>query len=349
MSGYTDQTGLDLIYRFKSLTSTKADDVGYKYKGTNNDLSNYFEKKPTGGITTSYCGYSSNGTSLNDIFENTIFNFIVGDTTNYTISTLSGGYTCMRFKIGTFQFYPTTSIKLYQLFVVGGGASGSKGALYSKGGKGGSVACYPPQYLGVGYNPITVSSSNIFTITVNSGESNNTTACTGFPELNLTGVAGAGADGGSNGTQNIYTNLYYGGGGGNTIAGYNAQNGGLGGGGGAGGNGGFLYGGPGGSGGGADGLIGGLGSGGSGGSGDDYTNGISAKDGNNGGDGGGAGGTAGSTGASGVNGGGGGGGAGYYGGGGGAGGFAYSSDGDKYRGGGYGGGGGTGTVLLIFK
>jgi hypothetical protein len=315
-----------------------------------------------------------NNLDLSYLFKfNIPFTFQPGSSTNYVSSYLTNGYYLLQFRSGNFVFNPNTDVTIYQLFVVGNGAPGNSPLFYqnqgvfqgNNGGNGGQITINPGGNLSIGGNPISVNSSNTFTFNVSSSI-NNSTNVTNLPDLNLQAVTGYGAPGGlnwtqayapSNGTMNIYTDLYYGGGGG-----YGASsptsfggNGGLGCGGGGGGvpnqslggnGGGVSMTKPGGNGAGQPSGFSGqpyaqpsqYGGGGGGG----YYNGnnliLGASSGANGGAGGGGGG-----GPYGSYGGGGGGG-GYYGGGGGGGGINIDTSqmGNP-------GGGGVGCICLLYK
>ena len=309
----------------------------------------YDKNRGMNGYMSEMIGHNTAMTADDAIafFNNTfiILPFTITGNTNYIVSELNG-YTIIKFKIGTFTVTPKTNVNIYQLFVVGGGGNGGSGNTSDGGGgggRGGQLMFPSNQNTTVGSYPIAVTSENILTITVNSLNATNSTSCPTKTILSLTGNVGSGANAGANGTQNIYTNLYYGGGGGNGgnggggnfgtgVVGGGA--GGLGGGGGGGGGGSEVSPAGGGSGGGTNGgIAGGAGGGG----GKDFN--YNSASGSSGGIGGGGGGGGVYESDPGNPGGGGGGGGGYYGGGGGGGG------GSK----GGGGGGGTGVVLLIYK
>lgn len=316
------------------------------------DLNQIFEPYSSGGQAppTGYVvdnGLYPPNQDLADIFQYVYsfpFVFTPDSSSNYVVSSLSGGYNMIQFKIGTFSFQPTTSIQLYDLFLVAGGANGTK-----SGGKGGKVVD-----LSFNTNPLTVDPTYSFSLTVGAGtqDSSSNVLHNSIPytPLTATAIGGGGANGGpaqagngSTGTTNIYTQLYYGGGGGGGGTVY--QGGGIGG----------LGGGGGGGSGSDDSVItkggdgGGISSSINGGSGGNGAVGTSSPYGGGGGGcginspgyNGGNGSTGGgSDGIAGINYGGGGGGGGYYGGGGGG---SYSGDGNG------GGGGGAGVILLIYK
>ena len=74
------------------------------------------------------------------------------------VSDVSGTYNMIRFKQGTFTVQPTSTIQLYDLFLVAGGANGT-----TAGGNGGEV-------IDLSFNtPLTVNSTYSFSLTVGSG------------------------------------------------------------------------------------------------------------------------------------------------------------------------------------
>ena len=372
--------GIDLINIFAPyISGTQASATGYKVSN-GADLNTIFAALPNStspGVQTSY--YVTGQGDLGNIFYTKI-PFLIQGSNNYIRGTLSNYYNVLYFRPGTFTVTPLINVNIYQLFVV---ASGSTG-IGRNGGNGGQVLFN--QNTTIGANPFAITPSDVISLTVaaaynpstpytvtNTG--NNSNASIPSLSINYTALGGNGAAGGSNtsgiinatnGTQNIYTGLYYGGGGGPSGgAKQPGLPGGLGGGGGGGGsyNGqssNVGYNGAAGGGisvdisGGAGGLgatsnpssggtgtssqFGGGGGGGSWGS-------IKGANGGTGGQGGGAAGLGGGPYSFYGGSGGGGGGGGYYGGGGGAGG----------QGGGTGlaqadgGGGGAGVILLIYK
>jgi len=314
-----------------------------------------FTAPPTGYVVENYGDVSGNNQDLANIFEYVYsfpFTFNTGSSSNYNVSSLPGGYYMIQFKIGSFSFQPATTIQLYDLFLVAGGADGT-----TSGGKGGEV-------IDISFNstPLTVNSTYSFSLTVGSGrqDSSSNVIHNGIPYTPLTAsaIGGDGASGGvfgagngSSGTTNIYTGFYYGGGGGGGGTVY--QGGGIGGLGGGGG-GGAGSAGPGaystgGNGGGITNII----TGGSGGYGNNGSSSLYGGGGGgcigyqtsqfNGGNGdnnnGNSGGGIGGSGTNNADYGGGGGGGGYYGGGGGGSGNGNASS----------GGGGAGVILLIYK
>ena len=317
--------------------------------GNNLDLSAIFQPytsgfhaPTTGYVVENYGDISGNNQDLRNVFQYVYsfpFLFNTGSSLNYELSDLSGGYYMLKFKIGSFSFQPTTTIQLYDLFLVAGGANGNPDG-YPSGGNGGQVIDLSNNNI-----PLSIDSTYLFSLTVGAGtqdtSSNVTLNGSQYTPLTATAIGGGGANGydytgynGDPGTTNHYTGLCYGGAGGSVGSGETSGGrGGLGGGGGGGG--GYV--------GGNGGGVGGSKSGGNGG---EFTDGASSpyggggggtpltppfcQGGNGGVNGGGVGGGGGSDG------GGGGGGGGYYGGGGGA----------SYYGA---GGGGSGVILLIFK
>jgi hypothetical protein len=325
--------------------------TGYVSGNYNKDLINIFEPlnnsvgAPTGFVSGNY------NKDLSDIFQFKLpFKFLSGSGNNYEGYYLLNDYYILEFyyDINAFTFVPTTNLEIHQLFLVGTGSDGSGG----NGGNGGKIISYDDDVV-----PISINNNNLFTINVTTGDNFSTVTNITNDVLNLNTTNGVAASGGTstspNGTdgiQNTYNSLYYGGGGGygssrssNSVGG----NGGKGGGGGGGGaygdedgfNGGY---------GGGDGIN----SGGSGGFEGSSPNGSASQFGGGGGAGktgdmfnagkGGDGGIDGGLdkgkgGAAGGDNGGGGGGGNRYGGGGGGG-----SSGNP-------GTGGTGCVLLIYK
>jgi len=224
------------------------------------DLSAIFQPYTSGfhAPTTGYVvnnGLYSPNQDLANIFQyvySSKFTFNTGSSSNYTSSILPGGYYMLQFKLGSFSFQPNTTIQLYDLFLVGGGANaenGGGGVYYSgPGGAGGQVID-----ISFNNNPLPINSSFSFSLTVGAGTQDTTSNVTlngsQYSTLSVTAVGGGGASGGAPGlpgnpgTTNVYTGLCYGGGGGGggnngaNNVGYGGGNGGLGGGGG----GGILY------------------------------------------------------------------------------------------------------------
>ena len=369
--------GLDLSNIFQPHSGTTfAIQTGYKVNST--DLNQLFAALPNStapGVQTSY--YVTGQGDLGNIFYTKI-PFLITGSTNYIRGTLSNYYNVLYFRPGTFTVTPLINVNIYQLFVVASGSSG----IGRDGGNGGQIVFN--ENTTIGANPISVSPSNIISLTVAAAYNgagtttgNNSTASISGTGINYIALGGGGALGGKapdsgvrpvqDGSANIYTGFYYGGGGG---ASGGSKEPGLVGGKGGGGGGGGSYNGQ-GSGGPADnGAAGGgngINAGGAGGAGatSANTNGVPGTSSQYGGGGGGGSRGNGYTGAIGGNGGtgggnaggggqyntaiggsgGGGGGGGYYGGGGGAGG----------QGGGtglaqaFGGGGGAGVIILIYK
>jgi hypothetical protein len=324
----------DLYTIFQPYTSGATGTTNYKVNNayfTNKDLGEIFQSY-TSGTKASATGYTVNGNDLCNIIApiSLIPTFTFTQGTQPTIETLtvSGNtYYMMKFTTTnvntTYNFYPNSSIKVYQLFVVSGGSNGAS----STGGRGGQVLSYNNASLTT-FTTVSGGSSNVFTLTVGRGTNNSTSSFVGTKtptatNFNFTAIPSNGSTG--NGRTNIFTLLPYGGAGGAIgITGLNSQNGGngfLGGGGGGGGaGGGGFYGG----------TSGGSGSNGGGNGGPGYFSSTGDPGTNGAAPGGGAGGAGGGSGGN----GGGGGGAGAFGGGGGA--------------GATGGGGGSGVILLIF-
>ena len=350
--GTYDASFVDLSTIFEPyLTGTKASATGIL--ANNLDLNQTFKPytsgihaPTTGYIVNNYAGITGNNKDLSNVFQYIYsfpFSFTHDSSSNYVVSSLPGGYNMLKFKIGTFSFQPVTTIQIYDLFLVGGGANGS-----TAGGKGGQV-------IDISFNssnPLSVNPTYLFSLTVGTGThnsiSNVTQNGTQNTDLSRTATGGGGANGGefpsgsgSIGTTNSYTGLCYGGGGGGGGSVYEGGGpGGLGGGGGGGnGSGGGTIGG---SGGGVSSSHpGGSGGGGGG-------NGAPSQYG-----GGGGGSTGSGRGAGGGNGGTGGGAGGvpntYYGGGGGGGGYYGGGGGGSNDTAGGAGGGGAGVILLIYK
>ena len=368
--------GVDLSNIFQHYTGLpQANLTKYTVTGYG-DLNAIFAPLPNlspPGIQTT--GYNVSGSDIGNIFYTKI-PFLITGSTNYIRGTLSNYYNVLYFRPGTFTVTPLINVNIYQLFVVASGSSG----IGRDGGNGGQIVFN--ENTTIGANPISVSPSNIISLTVAAAYNgagtttgNNSTASISGTGINYNALGGQGAVGGfdnnpgiipaDNGTQNVYTGLYYGGGGG--PSGGTKQPGlpgGLGGGGGGGGsyNGQSSNVGYNGAAGGGNGVnaggAGGLGATinpSSGGTGTSSQNGGGGGGGSwgaivgaNGGTGGMGGGNAGGGGgpyASNGGSGGGGGGGGYYGGGGGAGG----QGGGTGLAQGFGGGGGAGIIILIYK
>ena len=368
--------GVDLSNIFQPISLGNPSIVLTKYNLISNDLNTIFAALPNStapGVQTSY--YVTGQGDLGNIFYTKI-PFLITGSTNYIRGTLSNYYNVLYFRPGTFTVTPLINVNIYQLFVVASGSSG----IGRDGGNGGQIVFN--ENTTIGANPISVSPSNIISLTVAAAYNgagtttgNNSTASISGTGINYNALGGQGAVGGfdnnpgiipaDNGTQNVYTGLYYGGGGG--PSGGTRQPGlpgGLGGGGGGGGsyNGqssnvgynGAAGGGNGVNAGGAGGLgatinpsSGGTGTSsqnGGGGGGGSWGAIVGANGGTGGMGGGNAGGGGGPNASNGGSGGGGGGG-GYYGGGGGAGG----QGGGTGLAQGFGGGGGAGIIILIYK
>lgn len=354
-----------------------------------------------------YTGYEGFGTTPLSSFFNIAadtFPFLkfISSLPNIATGTTTEGENIVYIKGGTYKLKPATTFSLYQLFLVGGGMDGAGRA----GGNGGQVI---DNSYSLG---MSITKSNIFdlhtgthltdttnlysannaqtlyTITTPNNNDNTTGKITNT-DISFTAYSGNGAHGGAGwsttapspeaepGTKNIYTGLYYGGGGGRCKAAKNPGSlGGIGGGGGGGGSyegQGSSYGyagaaggglilphGSGGAGGAAiptatniPGYPGVDSSGGGGGGGGSNTTGLSSsvnQPGGTGGSGGSPGGGNGGLGGSGVNndGGssGGGGGGGAYTGGGGGGGGQGGGEGEEQ---GNGGEGATGIIIIVYK
>ena len=137
---YTNKA-LSTIFQPKG-SATQSQLVGYQSKGV--DLSQIFLYY-TSGTKALATNYTVNGVDLADKFArfNPVPSFTFTQGTQPTIETLtvSGNtYYMMKFTTTnvntTYKFYPTSSIKVYQLFVVSGGSNGS-----SLGGNGGITDC----------------------------------------------------------------------------------------------------------------------------------------------------------------------------------------------------------------
>jgi hypothetical protein len=370
--------GVDLSNIFQPISLGNPSIVLTKYNLINNDLNAIFAALPNStapGVQTSY--YVTGQGDLGNIFYTKI-PFLITGSTNYIRGTLSNYYNVLYFRPGTFTVTPLINVNIYQLFVVASGSSG----IGRDGGNGGQLVFN--ENTTIGANPISVSPSNIISLTVAAAYNgagtttgNNSSASISGTGINYIALGGGGAFGGQcpnsggravqDGSANIYTGLYYGGGGG---ASGGSKEPGLIGGKGGGGGGGGSYNGQ-GSGGpafnGAAGGGNGVNTGGAGGAGatSANTNGVAGTSSQYGGGGGGGSRGNGYTGAIGGNGGtgggnaggggqyntaiggsgGGGGGGGYYGGGGGAGGQGGGTGLAQASG----GGGGAGVIILIYK
>lgn len=210
---------------------------------SNEDLINIFEPlynslgAPTGFVSGNY------NKDLSDIFQFRLpFKFLSGSGNNYEGYYLSNGFYILEFyyDINAFTFVPTTNLEIHQLFLVGTGSAGL-GGNGGNGGNGGPILNYDTTF--------NVDPSNEFTINVTTGDNNtnNTVQLSNFGPWNLLTTANGTTYGiggtsvtpnGTDGIQNTYNTLYYGGGGGygssrssNSVGG----NGGKGGGGGGGG------------------------------------------------------------------------------------------------------------------
>jgi len=356
-------------------------------------------------MISEYTGYEGFGTTPLSTFFNIdadTFPFLKSTTSssNITTGTAGSGENIVYIRGGTYNLKPATTFSLYQLFLVGGGMDGASRA----GGNGGQVIDNHYNSPGMSITKLNIFnlhtgthlddrtnlyntnrySNTLYTITTPNSNDNTTGSITNI--LSSVAYSGNGAYGGAGwdqtsgspnagtGTENIYTGLYYGGGGGRCkkakVAG---SPGGLGGGGGGGGSyegqGQSSYGYAGAAGGGIGPTPGGAGGaeiptatnspgnsgansiGGGGGGGGSNTTNLSSgnQPGGTGGSGGGAGGGNGGAGGSllnsnGSSGGGGGGGA-YSGGGGGAGG----QGGGEGRAEGVGGDGATGIIIIVYN
>ena len=359
-------------------------------------------------MISEYTGYEGFGTTPSSTFfnidaDNFPFLKSTDSSSNITTGTAGSGENIVYIKGGTYNLKPATTFSLYQLFLVGGGMDGAARA----GGNGGKVIdksystgmsitklnifnLHTGTHLDDRTNLYNTNRNNktLYTITTPNSNDNTTGSITNILGL-VTAYSGGGAYGGAgweqetgspnaeNGTENTYTGLYYGGGGGRCkMAKVAGSPGGLGGGGGGGGSyegqGTSSYGYAGAAGGGIGTTLGGAGGaggaaiptatnipgnsgsnsigGGGGGGGSNTTNLFVNQPGGNGGTGispgggnGGAGGPAQSN-LNGASGGGGGGGA-YSGGGGGAGGQGGGSGLAE----GNGGDGATGIIIIVYK
>jgi surface protein len=357
-------------------------------------------------MISEYTGYEGFGKTPTSAFFNIdadTFPFLksISSSANIETGTATTGESIVYIKGGDYMLKPATSFSLYQLFLVGGGMDGAARA----GGNGGQVidksyssgksitksnifSLHTGQHLNDTTNLYNANQNRSLYHITTPNNNDNTTAIISNSGISFTAYSGNGAYGGAGwnsatspgpeaetGTQNIYTGLYYGGGGGRCkVAKVAGSSGGLGGGGGGGGSyegqGTGSYGYPGGAGGGIiSGTPGGAGgavvpfavnapgnpgadsNGGGGGGSGSNTQGISGNysggtggsgtspGGGNGGDGGNKDGN-----PNGASGGGGGGGA-YTGGGGGAGG----QGGGEGKAQAYGGQGSTGIIILVYR
>ena len=215
-----------------------------------------------------YTGYEGFGTTPDSSFFNIAadtFPFLksTDSSSNIATGTAATGENIVYIKGGTYNLKPATTFSLYQLFLVGGGMDGAARA----GGNGGQV-------IDKSYSSgMSITKSNIFDLhtgthltdtanlyntnrydkslyTITTPNNNdNTTGIITNTDISVIAYSGNGAYGGAgwnqtsgspeaeSGTENIYTGLYYGGGGGRCkVAKVAGSAGGLGGGGGGGGS-----------------------------------------------------------------------------------------------------------------
>jgi hypothetical protein len=220
--------GLDLSNIFQPLSLGSQSGVLTKYNVPGyGDLNTIFAVY-TSGTKATATGYTVTGYGdLNNIFAKydlNIFPFNITGSTNYITGTLSNNYNIVYFRPGTFTVTPLTNVNIFQLFVV---ASGSTG-IGRVGGQGGQILFN--ENTTVGANPIAVTPSNIISLNVGAAYNppplhtvtntgNNSIASISGTIINYNALGGQGALGGQtpdaggriaqDGTQNIYTVLYY--------------------------------------------------------------------------------------------------------------------------------------------
>ena len=254
---YTNKDLYDIFQPIEPATETIT--TGYKVNNQyfqNKDLGEIFLGYTSGGTKANDTGYEVNGSDLANIIAPISlvpsFTFTqVTQGTQPTIETLtvsgsSISYYMMKFTTTnvntTYKFYPNSSIKVYQLFVVSGGENGGSGGINpspgGSGGKGGQVLFYNNTSF-ITYTSVSGGSSNDFTLSVGTGANSSTSSLSNTSVFTFTANPTDGSS--SSGTRNIFTNYVYGSPGGNGGDGVTARNtfnsqAGGGGGGGGGGN-----------------------------------------------------------------------------------------------------------------